>query len=43
VRTRLTNQGAEAIAGSPAEFRRQIDAEIARNDRLVKSAGIKSE
>lgn len=43
VRARLTGLGAEAIAGTPAEFRRQIDAEIARNDRLVKSAGIRSE
>ena len=43
VRARLLSQGAEAIGNTPDEFGRQIDAEITRNQNLVKSAGIKSE
>ena len=38
---RLASQGAEPVAGSPAEFGAYIKAEIAKYSRLIKAAGIK--
>ena len=43
VRSRLAGLGAEPIGSSPDDFRRLIDSELVKNDRLVKAAGIKSE
>lgn len=43
VKARLLSQGVDAIGSSPEQFRSQIATEIARFDRLIKAAGIKSE
>ena len=43
VRAKLLSQGADAIASTPEQFARRIDAEIAKWSKLVKAAGIKSE
>ena len=42
-RGKLLSQGAEAIGSTPEQFARRIDAEIAKWNKLVKAAGIKSE
>jgi tripartite-type tricarboxylate transporter receptor subunit TctC len=38
---RLASQGAEPVAGSPAEFGAYIKAETAKYAKLIKAAGIK--
>jgi tripartite-type tricarboxylate transporter receptor subunit TctC len=40
---RLASQGAEPVAGSPAEFGAYIKAETAKYSKLIKAAGIKPE
>lgn len=43
VRTRLSDQGAEATGGTPEQFAEFIRAETARWGRVVKAAGLKAE
>ena len=41
VQTKVTDLGFYIIASSPAEFRAQIKAEIAKWGEVIKSAGVK--
>jgi tripartite-type tricarboxylate transporter receptor subunit TctC len=41
MRTRLANLGANAIIGSPADFKKYILDEIAKWARVVKFAGVR--
>jgi tripartite-type tricarboxylate transporter receptor subunit TctC len=43
VRERLAGQGADLVAGTPAEYRRDIELELARWARVVKASGARAD
>jgi tripartite-type tricarboxylate transporter receptor subunit TctC len=43
IKARMTNQGVDIVASSPAEFDKFIIAEVAKWSRVVKTAGVRAD